>query len=94
MEFPRKRFERVGASQAELDAMQAEFDASSAAAQRSLVDRVAPLPDSAVAAMLDGYRVRQSAEAEPVEVPARSRARAAASSVSKSAESGDEETAA
>lgn len=82
MDFPRKRFERVGATVAELDKMEHDFLASVEAAQRSLVDRLAPLPDAAIAQLLDEHREReQAAEAPAASQPA---APAAASSSSSS----------
>lgn len=56
MEFPRQRFERVGATPEELNDMEAAFDASSEIAQQSFLDRIAPVPDSEIAALLENRR--------------------------------------
>lgn len=79
MEFPRKRFERVGATLHELDEMEAEFVASAEAAQRSLVDRLAPLADAAVSALLDERR-ESKATAAPEPAAAQPAAAAAPAS--------------
>lgn len=67
MEFPRARFQRVGATPTELDAMQAAFDAASDLEQQSFVDRIAPVSDGEVEELLDSYRSRDTDDTPAVE---------------------------
>lgn len=68
--FPAERFARAGATTTELDDLEARFDASSPAEQQSLLDRLAPVSDSEVAAMLDAYRGTEPAvEPDPEPEP-------------------------
>jgi len=81
MEFPRERFARVGATPEELDGFEAGFQALSPVAQQSMLDRVAPMPDTGVLALLENYRAQAS---EPTPEPEPAPAPVPASSGSKS----------
>jgi len=81
MEFPRERFARVGATPEELDGFEAGFQALSPVAQQSMLDRVAPMPDTGVLALLEDYRSHNAElPAEPDSEPDPEPAPAAASS--------------
>lgn len=85
MEFPRQRFERVGATPSELDDMETAFDASSEVEQQSFVDRLAPVSDGEVEGLLENYRgraaepaVEPDPEPEPEQTPAPAKSSASA----------------
>lgn len=69
MDLPIDRLQRGGASPEEIDELQAEFDASTPAVQRSLIDTLAPLSDAGVYEYLEQRRSRlgdaEKGEGEP-----------------------------